>query len=84
MEPRAGCELVDFFMGAFSMNDTEVLNWLEEHLDDLSVMRDVIPERSRVELSFCAERSGCQVDISAATIRGAVARAIKVDRSKDE
>jgi hypothetical protein len=58
------------------MTDTEIVNWLEGNLDDLTVLRNV-SARKRVQLSFCHPATGCLVEIKGKTIREAVETARK-------
>jgi len=49
----------------------KAMDWLESHLDDLSIRRD-LSKGTTVELSFCSRKSTCPVDITSSTILGAV------------
>jgi len=53
------------------MTDTELLNWAEENLDDVQVIRDK-GRGNKVIVSFCFPSTGCPADVEAETLRGAL------------
>lgn len=53
------------------MTETEMLNWIEQHLDDLSVTRDR-KRGTRFHIDFCYNSTGCPGAVEAKSIRGAI------------
>ncbi len=53
------------------MSDTEILDWIEEHVDDVAVIRD-IGRGVRWEVIACADATGCQIEAHQPTLRMAI------------
>src|SRR6185295_19010012 len=51
--------------------DKERLDWCEENIDDVTVLRD-IQRGVKWEITYCADESGCQVENKEPTFREAI------------
>lgn len=78
------CEkcLPDLLMKIAGSEDTRLLDWLEEHCDDLAVTRD-ISAGTKFAIDWCSDKSGCPVGVAGyPTLRAAVRSAIKSEEGK--
>jgi len=61
------------------MNDKELLDWAEEHVDDVQILRD-LSAGTRVILNFCYEKTGCPGEVTGRNLREAIALAAEEDK----
>lgn len=60
-------------------SDKAILDWLEENMNELSVVRD-ISEGDRFCIDWCASSTGCAVTLEGRSLRGLAALAMSFDQ----
>ncbi len=61
-----------------AMDDQDILYWMEEHLDDLTITRDAKKGRNIV-LGWYSKQAGCQVEVHGSRLREVVRLAAEQD-----